>query len=140
MRVSYVRLYADNEGESHFEDLAVDLEEREFAPPAAPAMVAPFLDASATLLFGVGPSWGGEEPHPTPHRQIFCVMRGDVEVTVSDGEMRAFSPGDLIVLDDTGGKGHSTRVVGGEDLVLFGVVLAEQSPSTERIPGASSQP
>ena len=54
--------------------------------------------------------------------------------------MRAFSPGDLIVLDDTDGKGHSTRVVGGEDMVLFGVVLAEQSPSTERTPGASSQP
>ena len=130
MRVSYVRLYADDDGESHFEDLAVDLEERDFAPPAAPPMVAPFLDASGTLLFGVNPSWSGEAPHRTPHSQIFCVMRGDVEVTVSDGEMRAFSPGALIVLDDTGGKGHSTRVAGGEDLVLFGAVLADQSPST----------
>ena len=64
MRVSYFRLYADDEGESHFEDLAVDLEEREFAPPAAPAMVAPFLDASATLLFGVGPSWGEKSLTP----------------------------------------------------------------------------
>ena len=61
-------------------------------------------------------------------------------MTVSDGEMRAFSPGDLIVLEDTAGKGHSTRVAGGEDLVLFGVVLAEQSPSTEQTLGASSQP
>ena len=127
-------------GQTHFEDLTVDLEEREFAPPAAPAMVAPFLDASATLLFGVGPSWGGAAPHPTPHRQIFCVMTGDFEVTVSDGEMRAFSPGDRSVLDDTEGKGHSTRVVGGEDVVLFGAVLAEQAPSTGRTPGASLQP
>ena len=86
------------------------------------------------MIFGVGPGWGGETPHPTPHRQIFCVMRGVVEVTVSDGEMRAFSPGDLILLDDAAGRGHSTRVVGSDDLVLFGVVLADQSPSIGRSP------
>ena len=130
MRVHYVRMYNDADGESHFENLALDLEQRDFAPPAAPAMVGAFVDASGTLFFGAAPGWGGEVPHPSPQRQVFCVMSGDVEVTVSDGEQRRFSAGDLIVLDDTRGKGHATRVIGTDDLLIFGSVLADQEPST----------
>ena len=130
MRVDYVRMYNDAEGESHFEDLALDLEQRDFAPPAAPAMVGAFVGASGTLFFGAAPGWGGDVPHPSPQRQVFCVMRGLVEVTVSDGERRRFSAGDLIVLDDTRGKGHATRVIGTDDLLFFGSVLSDQEPST----------
>lgn len=130
MRVGYVRIYNDADGESHFEDLTADLEERDFAPPAAPAHVASFLDASGTLLFGVGPGWGGETPHPSPQRQVFCILRGEVEVTTSDGERRRFAAGDLALLDDTRGRGHSTRVVGAEDLLIFGAVLSDQEPHT----------
>jgi hypothetical protein len=32
----YVRLFADERGESHFEEIVVDLEPAAFAPPAAP--------------------------------------------------------------------------------------------------------
>ena len=31
---SYVRVYADDKGESHFEDVAIELSEVDFAPPA----------------------------------------------------------------------------------------------------------
>lgn len=129
MRVDYVRMYHDPDGESHFEDLAHDLEERDFAPPAAPVMVGALEDAAGTLFLGAGPGWGGEVPHPSPQRQVFCVMRGVVEVTVSDGERRRFAAGDVIVLDDTRGKGHSTRVIGPGDLLIFGAALADQRPS-----------
>jgi hypothetical protein len=134
MRVDYVRMYNDVDGESHFEDLAVGLERREFAPPAPPAMVGAFDDASGTLLFGADAGWGGEVPHPSPQRQVFCILRGVAEVTVSDGERRRFRAGDLIVLDDTMGRGHQTRVVGADELLIFGAVLADQQPS----PGPSS--
>lgn len=137
MRVNYVRIYNDVAGESHFEDLALDLEQRDFAPPAAPAMVGAFVDASGTLFFGAAPGWGGEVPHPSPQRQVFCLMRGVVEVTVSDGEERRFSAGDLLVLDDTRGKGHATRVIGTDDLLIFGSVLADQEPSSGPSSGAS---
>ena len=126
MRAGYVRTYSDAAGESHFEDLTVPMEERDFAPPAAPAHVRAFLEASGTLFFAVRPGWEGEAPHPTPQRQLFSILRGTVEVTVSDGERRRFGPGDLVLLDDTEGKGHSSHVVGREDLVIFGAVLADQ--------------
>ncbi|HMN99072.1 MAG TPA: cupin domain-containing protein [Miltoncostaeaceae bacterium] len=135
MRVDYVRMYDDPDGESHFEDCGLDLEERDFAPPAAPAMVGTFEPSAGTLFFGAAPGWGGEIPHASPQRQVFCVLRGAIDVTVSDGECRRLSAGDVLFLDDTRGRGHSTHVVGADDLVIFGAVLADQEYS----PGPSSR-
>jgi hypothetical protein len=86
--------------------------------------VAPLLETSGTLFFGVQPGWGGRDPAPvTP---AAGVLRGEVELTVSDGERRRFGPGGLFLLDDTEGKGHSGHVVGRDELVIFGAVLADQ--------------
>lgn len=49
--------------------------------------------------------------HPAPRRQFVLVSAGEVEVTVSDGEVRRFGPGSVFLDDDTG-KGHRTRAVG----------------------------
>jgi hypothetical protein len=35
-----------------------------------------------------------------------------VEVTASDGETRRIGQGELLLLEDTTGKGHSTRALG----------------------------
>jgi hypothetical protein len=40
------------------------------------------------------------------------VLRGAVEVEVTDGSRRTFGPGDLLRAEDTGGSGHVTRPVG----------------------------
>jgi quercetin dioxygenase-like cupin family protein len=42
---------------------------------------------------------------------IFC-LSGEIEAEVSDGEVRRFGPGAVILLEDTSGPGHITRVVG----------------------------
>jgi hypothetical protein len=68
---------------------------------------------------------GGETPHPTPQRQIFCVLQGECQVMASDGSVRRFSAGSVLLLEDTWGKGHATRVTSGEDLLIFGVALAD---------------
>jgi quercetin dioxygenase-like cupin family protein len=36
-------------------------------------------------------------------------MSGSVEMETSDGTVRRLTPGDLILLEDTSGKGHLTR-------------------------------
>jgi uncharacterized cupin superfamily protein len=50
-------------------------------------------------------------------------MRGECEVTASDGTIRRLTVGELLLLEDTSGKGHSTRVLGTDDLLLFFVAL-----------------
>jgi uncharacterized cupin superfamily protein len=36
-------------------------------------------------------------------------MAGAVEMETTDGTKRHFKPGDLVLLEDTSGKGHVTR-------------------------------
>ena len=101
MHASYVRLFADDAGESHFETVEVPLELQDFAPPAEPLHVAGFLQTARSIWVGGPPGWSGETPHPAPQRQIFCVTQGSFEVTASDGERRSFGPGSVLLLEDT---------------------------------------
>ena len=49
--------------------------------------------------------------HPTPRRQIFLILAGEIEAGTSDGDQCRLSPGDAALLEDTTGKGHRARVV-----------------------------
>ena len=116
---TYVRIHADDNGESHFEDVAIELIEADFAPPAPPAFVSGPTDASKTMFFSAPAGWDGAW-HPAPKRQFMAVLKGEFEVEVSDGEIRRFVPGDLVLLDDLHGKGHYTRFpeTAGENLIF----------------------
>ena len=120
----YVRLYADESGESHFEDVEIALVPVDFAPPAAPLNIAQCFPTAQSRWVGAPVGWDGQKPHPSPHRQIFCLLQGECEVTVSDGNVRRFAAGSVLLLEDTWGKGHSTRVTGQEDVLVFSVALA----------------
>ena len=115
----------DDSGESHFEELEVALAPANFAPPAAPLNIAPFLPTAESLWIGAPAGWAGDTLHPVPRRQVFCMVQGDFEVTASDGDTRRFPPGSVLLLEDTYGKGHSTRVIGEEGGLVFAVVLAD---------------
>lgn len=127
MKASYMRLYSDDEGESHFEQRHTDLALQDFAPPAAPVHTGPFLPAAQLVWVGVPRDWRGDTPHPSPRRQVFCTVTGEYEVTASDGEVRSFPPGSILLLDDTVGRGHSTRVVGDAEVLILGVTLTSDS-------------
>jgi quercetin dioxygenase-like cupin family protein len=49
--------------------------------------------------------------HPATARNIFFVLSGEWEVSASDGEARRFGAGSVLLVEDTTGKGHSSRVV-----------------------------
>ena len=121
----YIRIYSDENGESHFEDLETELVPVDFAPPAAPLNIAQFLPATQSLWVGAPVGWAGDEPHPSPRRQVFCMLQGEVEVTASDATVRNFPTGGILLLEDTEGKGHSTRVISEQDVLILAVVLAD---------------
>ena len=120
-RAKYIRLYADERGESHFEDLEIELNPMDYAPPASPLNIAEFLPTEQSLWVGAPVGWDGEEPHPTPRRQIFCTVKGEYEVTASDGDVRRFPVGSVLLLEDTWGKGHTGRVIGDEGFLLLSI-------------------
>jgi hypothetical protein len=120
--LSYTRLYEDEDGESHFGDVDIVLESVDFAPPAAALNVAALFNGSGCRLLTAPAGWGGNVPHPSPLRQLFAVLGGVMDVTASNGETRRFSVGDLLLLEDTTGRGHTTRIH--EDLTLLSVEVS----------------
>ena len=125
----YIRLYADEKGESHFQDLELTLVPVDFAPPAAPLNIAQFLPTAQSLWVGAPVGWQGDKPHPSPRRQIFCTLQGEYEVSASDGAIRRFPAGSVLLLEDTRGKGHATRIISKDAVLIFAVALSDsQSP------------
>lgn len=113
-------LTADADGESHFARAGLTLSPQAFAPPAPPLEVADPIVAEQGVFFRMPPGWFGDW-HPTPRRQYFVQTTGEIEVQVSDGETRRFHAGDVVLVEDTHGKGHTTRVIG--DTAVCGVFL-----------------
>lgn len=101
----------NGEGESHFEDVSVTVAPVEFAPPAPPLNMAEPMEVERAILCTIPSEWVGDW-HRAPRRQFYIQLSGNLEVAVSDGEIRKFSAGSFVLLEDTTGKGHLTRVVG----------------------------
>jgi hypothetical protein len=109
--ITYDRIFNDESGESHFGRVDVELSSTNYAPPAPPLDVSTPDSAERVLFFRAVAGWTGDF-HPTPRRQIYFGLSGSIEVTASDGEMRVFPPGSVVLLEDTRGRGHHTKVVG----------------------------
>jgi hypothetical protein len=122
--MKYIRIYADPSGESHFEDVEVALSPIPSAPSAPSIRISPFTSATQFAFARCRP--GGEGDWQTaPRRQFLFLLLGENETEVSDGEIRRFVPGCIMLLEDTVGKGHSSRFVGPEDALLAIVELPD---------------
>lgn len=119
MNLNYIRISNDQNGETHFQDVTPALAAVDFAPPAPPFNVSPPMPSQRMLLASVPAGWVGDW-HPTPQRQFAILLSGQLEVEVSDGELRRLGAGSVVLLEDVSGKGHLTRVVGdGEARLAF---------------------
>jgi len=101
-------LYTDASGESHFRDIEIDwIEERNFSKLSArlPATGIIFRETSGDYDL----SW-----HPAPRRQYIINLDGGVKITASDGESREIKAGEVILVEDTTGKGHLSQSIGGK--------------------------
>ena len=103
--MTYLRLFADGDGRARFEECELALSPPEPAPDQL-SISAP-LPASAAFFIRA-PAGGGHPEQPESRRQLAIVMSGEVEITAS-GETRAGRPGDVLLIEDTEGSGHSSR-------------------------------
>lgn len=115
----YVHLYSDASGVSHFRDETLRL-------AVVPGPNGPDQALAAYALRGSGGAQllslkhgAREDWHTAPRRMYLVVLQGMSEVTASDGEVRRFGPGTMLLMDDAQGKGHITRAVGTVDHVAI---------------------
>jgi quercetin dioxygenase-like cupin family protein len=122
--VQHTRLVTGPDGGSRFATTDTTLTAAAFTPPAAPFDVSEPAPAVDWRMFRLPAGWFGDW-HPAPCRQWFVQFSGEIEVVAGDGETRRFRAGDAVLVEDTTGPGHTTRVVGDADVVGMFVRLPE---------------
>jgi len=118
--IEYLRIYADEEGCSHFETNEIDMEAKDYAPPAPSLNTSSLASADNSVFLELPIGWYGEW-HPTPVRQWLILMTGICKFEAGDGERVTCKAGDLVMLDDLIGKGHQTKVIGNESVRIAAI-------------------
>ncbi|MGH7418570.1 MAG: hypothetical protein ACREKB_12415 [Candidatus Rokuibacteriota bacterium] len=98
-------LYTDASGESHFRDLEV-----EWAEETRSGKLSKRLPATGIIFRQVPPTYDLDW-HPAPRRQYIINLDAGVRLTASDGESRVIGPGEVVLVEDTTGKGHLSKAV-----------------------------
>ncbi len=100
-------IYADAAGESHIRDLDIDWARNgPFGKISHPVPVS-------SVSFRVTDGSYDLDWHNAPRRQYIVNLQGSVEIITSDGESRVIGPGEIILAEDTTGKGHLSKAVAG---------------------------
>jgi hypothetical protein len=120
MRVT--RVYADERGESHFDECHFPL--KDSGPIGS---LSDRVPAKAVIFRENGPGYDYEW-HVAPERQFIIMLDGKVEIEVSDGSRRTFGGGDVLLVEDTTGRGHRSRHVVPQPRRSVFIVLDEQRP------------
>jgi uncharacterized cupin superfamily protein len=100
-----IRLYADDKGESHFQDIEVEFE----APTPSGRVSARQL--ATGIIFREVPGEYDLDWHPAPRRQYIINLDAGVQLTASDGEVRRVKAGEVVLVEDTWGKGHLSKAI-----------------------------
>ena len=93
-------LYIDASGQSHFLDIDVEwVEERRGSK------LSKRLPATG-IIFRETQAEHDIDWHPAPRRQYIINLDAGVKITASDGESRVIGTGEVILVENTTGKGH----------------------------------
>ena len=98
-----VRIYTGDDGESHFEDVNIEMGEDGYgglisSPIAAKSVMFRRVEGDYHLDF-----------HTAPRRQYVVNLTGSVEIETGHGEKRLLGAGDILQAEDTTGRGHISR-------------------------------
>ncbi len=99
------RLYTGTDGESHFEDMEIPLHSGDrFGSLSAlfPVTGLLFRETAADYEY----DW-----HTAPRRQFIIMLDAGVEITVGDGTRRIIDAGEILLAEDTSGRGHLSRAL-----------------------------
>jgi hypothetical protein len=106
--VKITRVYSGQDGESHFEEVEVDIGK---------------LQPGDAIVFRHALPGDVNDWHVAPRRQYVINLSGYSEVEIGDGTKRRFGPGDIFLADDTTGRGHISRVVGAQPRLFVTVAI-----------------
>jgi hypothetical protein len=121
--LSYARIYTGADNQTHFEDVSVTFGYQDYGAkiPTVWLSQGGLTKVEGLHFVSMPAGWDGGEWHPAPARQFIIPLSGEMEFQTSDGEKRTIGPGDILLVEDTTGKGHISRMVS-SSLGVFAVV------------------
>ena len=95
------RMYSGADGETHVEEM--DLERH-------PNLMN--LQKVGGLRLQKAEAGRFSDFHTAPDRRWHIILSGQIEIGLGDGSHHRFGPGDIRLIEDVTGHGHTTRYVG----------------------------
>lgn len=105
MRIT--RIYTGDDGESHLEDVEIEL--RDLGGIGRLSKVEP---ATGVVYRETDGSYDYDW-HTAPRRQLVINLDAAVEIEIGDGTRRVVGAGEILLAEDTTGRGHRSRSVDG---------------------------
>ena len=119
------RLYNDEKGESHFTDIEVEIFDSGNIGKLSekfPVNEIIFREPSGDYKYDF---------HNAPQRQFIILLEGEIQIETSLGEVRNFKAGEVLLVEDTEGKGHKTKSVDGNLRRSIFVTLGDNDAKIE---------
>ncbi|MFC6095347.1 hypothetical protein ACFPVY_01710 [Flavobacterium qiangtangense] len=101
--IQITRIYSDSNGESHFEDFEISLQNN-----GDIGFLSEDQAVKSIVFREVLPSYDYDF-HNAPDRQYIILLDGGVEIESSLGQKRKFETGSILLVEDVTGKGHKTK-------------------------------
>jgi hypothetical protein len=98
-------LYTDAQGQSHFKDMEI-----EYVESSPGGRLSKRLPVTGMIFREVPPTYDLDW-HNAPRRQYIINLDNGVQITASDGEARIIGAGEIVLVEDTTGKGHLSKAV-----------------------------
>ena len=117
-----VRIWTEDDGNSHFEEGVIDLEPGQRGDELSGRM------ATTTISFQETASGGAFAWHTAPIRQLVVTLSGTLDFQTREGEHFLIRPGDILLAEDTVGSGHSWRLTDEQPWRRAYVVLQPGTP------------
>ena len=128
-RLTYLRIYADADGESHMQKLDLALLPKQIFPGLPELRLSAVWPAKGFSFCHVPAGMTEVRWHNSPSRQIVIWLTGQIEYETSDGDVRRLPAGSVILSEDTTGKGHISRHPYEGQLLLFIDVEEDWDPT-----------
>ncbi len=106
------RMYKGSDGISHFEDVKVP------AKLTRVGEISRWFPAD-NVLFREVPEGLFLDWHLADNRVFIAILQGRIEVTLGEGVVRQFGPGDIVFAEDQDGRGHQTHDIEGPRMSLM---------------------
>lgn len=99
------RIYSGADGESHFENIEIPLK-----PGGNFGRLSEIFPVTGMIFRETGADYDYDW-HPAPRRQFIIMLDAGVEITVGDGTQRVIEAGEILLAEDTTGRGHLSRAI-----------------------------